>query len=63
MGARWVMGFETGHVGFFGGPVWWANERVLHGYLWLAYALMGESLFLVADTCLGVVNWVKAHQD
>ena len=57
IGGRWVMRMERGHVGVFGGPVWWAEERPVHGALWSAYAVTGVSHFLVADTVFGAVNW------
>ena len=57
IGARWLSGLENGNEGVFGGPAWWAEERPLHGALWTAYALSGQSGFLYADTGLGIVNW------
>ena len=59
IGARWVMGLENGNEGVFGGPAWWADERALHGALWLAYSVTGDSDFLVADTVFGAVNWFR----
>ncbi len=55
---RWLAGYETAHVGFFGGPAWWADERKLHGALWLGYAATGQSAFLYFDTHVGVANWL-----
>tara|TARA_R110002072_G_scaffold295358_1_gene466258 strand:- start:883 stop:1167 length:285 start_codon:yes stop_codon:yes gene_type:complete len=61
IGTRWVTGQEKGVHGFFGGPAWWADQRAVHGYLWLGYALSGRRALLVADTAFGAGNWVRAH--
>lgn len=55
---RWLTGQEDGQMGMFGGPAWWADSRRLHGVLWGAYALSGNSRWLYSDTALGAVNWV-----
>tara|TARA_Y100000748_G_C15489770_1_gene486072 strand:- start:300 stop:602 length:303 start_codon:yes stop_codon:yes gene_type:complete len=55
---RWLLGYEDGHVGFFGGEAWWANERKLHGMFWAAYAATGVSTYLLADVWLGAFNWI-----
>jgi hypothetical protein len=62
IGVRWVAGFETAHVGAFGGPAWWANERGAHGVLWLAYAATGDARYLRLDVALGAANWVVKSQ-
>ncbi len=56
IGSRWVLGLENGDEGVFGGPAWWADERPMHGSLWLAYALTGSGCFLKADVALGALN-------
>jgi hypothetical protein len=53
IGARWLLGFENAHIGFFGGPAWWADERPVHGLLYMSYALSGNSGFLLADVLYG----------
>lgn len=58
---RWLLGYENGHTGFFGGNAWWANERKLHGMLWAAYATTGTSTYLLADVWLGALNWTLHH--
>ena len=58
IGGRWLMGLENGNEGVFGGPVWWADERALHGVLWTAYAGTGNNSFLFADVFMGAANWV-----
>ena len=58
VGLRWLLGFEDGDVGFFGGRAWWKEERVLHGVLWGAYALTGKNRYLWLDVQLGALNWV-----
>ena len=58
---RWLLGYEDGHTGFFGGPAWWANERKLHGMFWAAYTATGESIYLLADVWLGAFNWTVHH--
>ena len=55
---RWLSGRETAHTGFFGGQVWWANERPLHGLLWAAYAATGRDAFLYADVTVGALNYL-----
>ena len=64
LGARWLSGGEVGNEGAFGGPAFWADERVLHGALWAAYALNLPNSeeawkFLAFDTLFGAVNWIK----
>ena len=54
---RWLMGLEDSHTGFFGGPVWWADQRAAHGVLWGVYAMSGDTRVLYADTALGAANW------
>ena len=58
LGIWWLAGRETSHVGFFGGPAFWREERPLHGALWTAYAVSGMPRWLYADAALGAVNWV-----
>ena len=55
---NWLSGMENSEVGQFGGPAWWKEERSLHGALWGAYAITGNSAMLKADVALGAVNWV-----
>jgi len=57
IGTRWILGFENGNEGMFGGPSWWADERRAHGLLWSAYALSGDDRWLKADTAFGATNW------
>ena len=57
IGYRWVRGYENGDEGVFGGPAWWADERVAHGTLWMAYAVTGNSNWLKSDVLLGALNW------
>ena len=61
IGTRWVAGLEDSHVGQFGGPAWWKEERALHGMLWLGYAATGDSRWLKADVGVGVVNWIYSN--
>jgi hypothetical protein len=58
IGVRWTLGLETGKIGGFGGVTWWSEERVVHGMLWLGYAVTGNDRWLQADVALGVVNWL-----
>ena len=65
VGARWLLGLENGDEGMFGGPTWWADQRRLHGGLWTAYAVTGQSCYLWADVAVGVANWARvklAHE-
>ena len=62
IGLRWLAGCEVGPEGFFGGPAFWADERPVHGVMWTAYAVSGESLFLWADTAFGAWNWLDSAE-
>ena len=55
---RWLTGSVSNHIGFFGGHVWWADERPIHGILWGLYAATGDSRFLWTNTAFGALNWV-----
>ena len=57
VGARWLGGLENGDKGVFGGPAWWAEQRPLHGALWLGYAATAEAAYLELDVVLAIVNW------
>lgn len=57
IGLRWVLGYQVGNEGFFGGPAWWAGTRKFHGLLWCFYATTGMSTFLKLDTIYGAYNW------
>ncbi len=59
VGGTWVGGLFNHGVGFFGGRAWWANERWMHGVLWLAYAASGRKEWLVSDALFGVANYAK----
>mgnify|MGYP006140392969 CR=1 FL=1 len=58
IGSRWLLGMENGQEGVFGGPVWWARQRPLHGTLWSLYSLTGDNAFLYLDTTAGAANWL-----
>lgn len=58
VGGRWVLGMEKGHIGAFGGPAWWKEERLPHGVLWLMYACTGDDTYLKVDTAFGALNWL-----
>ena len=59
LGATWLLQpaqiLEYGEQ--FQGPIWWKDQRTLHGVLWSLYALTGDWRFLAADTVGGAVNW------
>jgi hypothetical protein len=59
VGYRWLAGLHNGNETYFGGPAWWAEQRVVHGALWLSYALTGEWRYLAADTGFGALNWLN----
>ena len=61
IGGRWVLGMEVGKESYFGGPTWWADQRRLHGVLWLLYAAHGRGEWLALDTAFGASNWVREH--
>ena len=58
IGGRWVLGLENGDEGLFGGPVWWAQSRYVHGALWLLFAATGEARYLWADVAGGALHWM-----
>ena len=58
---RWLAGLETGRVGFFGGPAWWADFRPLHGVLWGIFALSGDPRVLYIDAAVGAALWMKSR--
>jgi len=58
LGLWWLTGMQTNKVGFFGGRAWWAEQRWMHGAIWLAYALSGDRAFLYLDAAFGAINRV-----
>ena len=57
VGATWALGFmDDRETGFAGGDVWWADDRPIHGALWLAYAATGHEAALLADVAYAVVR-------
>jgi len=61
IGYRWLSGLENGSESMFGGPVFWADERPMHGLLWASYAATGNSTYLYGDTAFGAANWLTAN--
>ena len=55
---RWLNGLENSSTGWFGGHVWWAEERFFHGVLWGLYAVTGDAKLLEADVLFGMGNWI-----
>ena len=55
----WLSGALDNKKGAFGGPVFWADERPVHGALWAAYSLSNDYRFLLTDTVFGALNWIK----
>ena len=55
LGVRWLSGTQTSTTGAFGGPVWWADERSVHGLMWASYAATGQWQYLALDIVLGGV--------
>ncbi len=62
IGTRWLIGKFDDDKGQFGGPVWWADERALHGMLWSAYAATGQQGYLQADVLAGALNWLTTDK-
>ena len=58
IGLRWMFGLENGNEGMFGGPVWWAPERWLHGAFWTIYAVTGDRTALWFDVGTGALNFL-----
>ena len=64
IGPRWIIGWANPYslfhkdTGFFGGPVWWKDERIYHGMLFTTYALSGDAIYLWADAAFGAANWI-----
>ena len=61
IGVRWISELENGTEGVFGGPAFWANQRPMHGYLWLLYSVSNNNTFLLFDTLFGAANWLHYH--
>jgi hypothetical protein len=59
---RWLSGTQVNTTGAFGGAVWWADERRLHGLMWASYAATGHWQFLAIDAVLGGVAWLQEHK-
>ena len=57
-GSRYVANMETSTRGFFGGRVWWSSMRAGHGFLWLTYAITGDSVILAMDVLFAILNWL-----
>ena len=57
---------ETGKGGA-GGPIWWANWRLVHGFMFLLFAIFAfrkESfawIFLFIDVFIGLGAWFKHY--
>ena len=60
IGSRWLLGAESGTIGAFGGKAWWAEERAMHGLIWLVYSLTGESTWLQLDVLIAALNWMSS---
>ncbi len=56
---QWLSGSVDNSVGMFGGPVWWADERPLHGLLFALYAATDDWRWLALDTSFGAFNWLR----
>ena len=61
IGIHWLSGSQTNTTGAFGGPVWWAEDRKVHGLMWASYAATGQWGFIALDTVLGCLAWLKEH--
>ena len=61
IGGRWLLGYEKGTIGVFGGPAWWKEERGVHGVLWTSYAITGNSQYLWIDAVFGALNWLDHY--
>jgi len=40
------------------GPIWWKDERTIHGTLWALYAATDDWRALAIDTIFGGLNWI-----
>lgn len=60
LGATWLFDIkaplEFGEQ--FQGPIWWKDQRKLHGLFWSMYAATGNWEFLAMDTLSGAINWL-----
>lgn len=63
IGLRWLFGKFDDERGQLGGPVWWADERALHGMLWSAYAFTGQQAYLQVDVAAGALNWLSTDKN
>ena len=55
----WLSGAVKSRVGFFGGKVWWAEQRLHHGLLHASFVGTGQPVFLMVDVVYGAANWFK----
>jgi len=53
---------DNKNVGFFGGKVWWAEERKLHGVLWALYAATHDSQWLMIDVMVAIQNKISSNE-
>lgn len=59
----WLSGImDNKNVGFFGGKVWWAEERKLHGVLWALYAATHDSQWLMIDVMVAIQNKISSNE-
>ena len=55
----WLSGSVRNNVGFFGGPVWWKEQRLHHGLLHASFVGTGQPVFLAVDVVYGMHNWFE----
>lgn len=53
---RYLLNMERRETGTFGGKVWWAANRPLHGLLFALASLTGEARYLRADVLFGITS-------
>ena len=54
--ANWILGRFSSPRGFFGGPVRWAEDRLMHGILWGRFSITGLGELLMTGAIFGLLN-------
>ena len=68
IGFLYTFFFSTSKTGFFGGPVWWGNLRIIHAFLYLSFVLFtwcypvkDSEYIILLDTLIGISAFVYQY--
>lgn len=65
--------FKDDSLGFFKGPMWWDDLRIIHGLLYLSYSIINivslirknnnkySHLILFADLIIGIISFISVY--